>query len=64
MNDQRESESTATNGVQIRQPRGLPDFLHTVNLKHVKLGYHYLITHLLTLCLVPLMAFVIFQAFN
>ncbi|KAL3580646.1 hypothetical protein D5086_018481 [Populus alba] len=64
MNNQRESESTTTNGVQIRQSRRLPDFLHSVNLKHVKLGYHYLITHLLTLCLVPLMAFVIFQAFQ
>lgn len=40
----------------------LPDFLQSVNLKYVKLGYHYLITHLLTLCLVPLMAVTVVQA--
>lgn len=34
--------------------RSLPDFLQSINLKHVKLGYHYLITHALTLCLIPL----------
>ncbi|KAJ6936926.1 3-ketoacyl-CoA synthase 4-like [Populus alba x Populus x berolinensis] len=62
MNNPPETESTTTNGVQIRQSRRLPDFLQSVNLKYVKLGYHYLITHLLTLCFVPLIAFVIFQA--
>lgn len=41
-------------GVQIRQTRRLPDFLQSVNLKYVKLGYHYLISNLLTLCLFPL----------
>ncbi|KAE9447241.1 hypothetical protein C3L33_20822, partial [Rhododendron williamsianum] len=40
----------------------LPDFLQSVNLKHVKLGYHYLITHLLTLSLLPLIAVVFIQA--
>ncbi|KAE8672848.1 3-ketoacyl-CoA synthase 9 [Hibiscus syriacus] len=50
------------NGVQIRQRRRLPDFLQSVNLKYVKLGYHYLITHLLTFCLVPLMAVIIVEA--
>ncbi|RXH88283.1 hypothetical protein DVH24_042354 [Malus domestica] len=55
--------SPATNGgVRIQQSRRLPDFLQTVNLKYVKLGYHYLITHLLTLCLVPLMAVVVIEA--
>ncbi|KAK4793596.1 hypothetical protein SAY86_024031 [Trapa natans] len=48
--------------VQIHQPRRLPDFLQSVNLKYVKLGYHYLITHLLTLLLVPLMAVIIIEA--
>nr|GMD00147.1 3-ketoacyl-CoA synthase 4-like [Ipomoea batatas]GME12278.1 3-ketoacyl-CoA synthase 4-like [Ipomoea batatas] len=48
--------------IQIRQPRRLPDFLLSVNLKYVKLGYHYLMTHLLTLCLVPLMAVTLVQA--
>ncbi|CAN1125367.1 3-ketoacyl-CoA synthase 4 [Linum perenne] len=42
--------------VQIQhQSRRLPDFLQSVNLKHVKLGYHYLVSNLLTLCLIPLM---------
>lgn len=40
--------------VRIQQSRRLPDFLQSVNLKYVKLGYHYLITNLLTLCFVPL----------
>ncbi|XP_052191663.1 3-ketoacyl-CoA synthase 4-like [Diospyros lotus] len=42
--------------------RGLPDFSLSVKLKYVKLGYHYLITYLLTLCLVPLMAVTALQA--
>ncbi|KAK9282196.1 hypothetical protein L1049_005108 [Liquidambar formosana] len=29
----------------VRVQRGLPDFLNSVNLKYVKLGYHYLIGH-------------------
>ncbi|KAG2321229.1 hypothetical protein Bca52824_014442 [Brassica carinata] len=41
-------------GVQIRQTRILPDFLQSVNLKYVKLGYHYVISNLLALCLLPL----------
>ncbi|KAH9319203.1 hypothetical protein KI387_020972 [Taxus chinensis] len=47
------------NGVSVRinghPSRRLPDFLQSVNLKYVKLGYHYLITHLLTLLLIPMM---------
>ncbi|XP_021738622.1 3-ketoacyl-CoA synthase 4-like [Chenopodium quinoa] len=50
-----------SNGVQIRQLRRLPDFLNSVNLKYVKLGYHYLVTHLITLCLIPLMAVVLIE---
>lgn len=46
---------------QIHPNRRLPDFLQSVNLKYVKLGYHYLITHLLTLCLIPLMSVIIIQ---
>ncbi|XP_073284851.1 3-ketoacyl-CoA synthase 4-like, partial [Primulina huaijiensis] len=49
-------------GVQIQHSRSLPDFLQSVNLKYVKLGYHYLISHLLTLCLVPVMILVIIEA--
>ncbi|KAI3497316.1 hypothetical protein L1887_39841 [Cichorium endivia] len=32
----------------------LPNFLVSVKLKYVKLGYHYLMSHLLTICLLPL----------
>ncbi|XXG64922.1 hypothetical protein AAC387_Pa05g2745 [Persea americana] len=49
--------------VRPRSPsRRLPDFLQSVNLKYVKLGYHYLITHLLTLCLIPLMVVILLEA--
>ncbi|KAI3684870.1 hypothetical protein L6452_34097 [Arctium lappa] len=54
-----------TVGVQINQRhsnRRLPDFLQSVNLKYVKLGYHYLISHLLTLCLVPVMIVILIEA--
>ncbi|KAL0906812.1 hypothetical protein M5K25_025336 [Dendrobium thyrsiflorum] len=44
------------------QSRRLPDFLQSVNLKYVKLGYHYLITHLLTLLLIPLMVVILVEA--
>ncbi|CAN1125366.1 3-ketoacyl-CoA synthase 4 [Linum perenne] len=48
--------------VQIQhQSRRLPDFLQSVNLKHVKLGYHYLVSNLLTLCLIPLMAVIVIE---
>ncbi|KAF6136291.1 hypothetical protein GIB67_042776 [Kingdonia uniflora] len=42
-------------GIQIYNNRRLPDFLQSVNLKYVKLGYHYLISNLFTLFLIPLM---------
>ncbi|KAG9443438.1 hypothetical protein H6P81_014778 [Aristolochia fimbriata] len=42
--------------------RRLPDFLQSENLKYVKLGYHYLITHLLTLLLIPLTAMILVEA--
>ncbi|CAM8917414.1 unnamed protein product [Rhodiola kirilowii] len=48
--------------VQIRRTNRLPDFLLSVNLKYVKLGYHYLITNLLKLCLIPLMAAIAIEA--
>ncbi|GFP98423.1 3-ketoacyl-coa synthase 4 [Phtheirospermum japonicum] len=56
-----ESNAAAV-GVQIHNSRRLPDFLQSVNLKYVKLGYHYLISNLLTLCLVPIMVVVIIEA--
>lgn len=49
-------------GVQIRQGRRLPDFLLSVNMKYVKLGYHYLISNLFTLCLVPVMVVIVIEA--
>ena len=38
----------------IRVRRRLPDFLQSVNLKYVKLGYHYLINHVIYLFIVQL----------
>lgn len=39
----------------------LPDFKQSVKLKYVKLGYHYLITHGMYLCLSPLLVIVAAQ---
>ncbi|CAM6129320.1 unnamed protein product [Calypogeia fissa] len=39
--------------IKIRQR--LPDFLQSVNLKYVKLGYHYVITHAMYLLMIPLL---------
>ncbi|XP_019413280.1 PREDICTED: 3-ketoacyl-CoA synthase 4-like isoform X2 [Lupinus angustifolius] len=50
--------SSDSNGVQIHNTRRLPDFLQSVNLKYVKLGYHYLITYLFTLTLIPIMVLI------
>ncbi|TQD88797.1 hypothetical protein C1H46_025686 [Malus baccata] len=49
-------------GVRIHQTRRLPDFLQSVNLKYVKLGYHYLISNLLTLCFIPLIIVTLIEA--
>ncbi|KAL4581272.1 hypothetical protein LXL04_017483 [Taraxacum kok-saghyz] len=51
--------------VEIQQPprrHPLPNFLASVKLKYVKLGYHYLMSHLLTLLLLPLVAVTAVQA--
>ncbi|KAI3525364.1 hypothetical protein L1887_04108 [Cichorium endivia] len=57
------SDSPSVTGVNCgatiefkKPPPKLPDFQASVKLKYVKLGYHYLITNLLTLCLFPLIA--------
>ncbi|KAK6916582.1 FAE1/Type III polyketide synthase-like protein [Dillenia turbinata] len=42
--------------VQPKQSRSLPNFLFSVKLKYVKLGYHYLMSNLVKLCLIPLIA--------
>ncbi|KAI3446121.1 hypothetical protein Pfo_002786 [Paulownia fortunei] len=54
------NSTTVAGGATARSV--LPDFLQSVKLKYVKLGYHYLMTHFLTLCLVPLTAFALIQA--
>lgn len=40
--------------MSVLPSRWLPDFRISISLKYVKLGYHYLITHLLKLALIPL----------
>ncbi|PON73139.1 Very-long-chain 3-ketoacyl-CoA synthase [Parasponia andersonii] len=42
----------------VRVRRRLPDFLHSVNLKYVKLGYHYLINHGIYLVTIPVLVLV------
>nr|AAO47729.1 fiddlehead-like protein [Tropaeolum majus]AAP14903.1 fiddlehead-like protein [Tropaeolum majus] len=39
----------------VRVRRRLPDFLQSVNLKYVKLGYHYLINHGIYLVTIPIL---------
>ncbi|KAJ4965972.1 hypothetical protein NE237_017821 [Protea cynaroides] len=53
------ARTEAEKGFRIKIPQ--PDFLQSVKLKYVKLGYHYLIIHLLTLCLIPIMSLVVVQ---
>ena len=45
-----------TFSVMVR--RRLPDFLQSVNLKYVKLGYHYLINHAIYLATFPVLVLV------
>ncbi|OIV96444.1 hypothetical protein TanjilG_09871 [Lupinus angustifolius] len=58
-------ESTGPNAgsmtFSVRVRRRLPDFLQSVNLKYVKLGYHYLINHGIYLLTIPLLL-VVFSA--
>jgi 3-ketoacyl-CoA synthase len=55
-------ESTGPNAgsltFSVRVRRRLPDFLQSVNLKYVKLGYHYLINHGVYLFTVPILLLV------
>ncbi|KAJ9564458.1 hypothetical protein OSB04_000424 [Centaurea solstitialis] len=39
-----------------KMPQILPDFSSSVKLKYVKLGYQYLVNHILTLSLIPIIA--------
>ncbi|KAK4490957.1 hypothetical protein RD792_001678 [Penstemon davidsonii] len=42
----------------VRVRRRLPDFVNSVNLKYVKLGYHYLINHGIYLATIPVLVLV------
>uniref|UniRef100_A0A5B6ZVB1 3-ketoacyl-CoA synthase n=1 Tax=Davidia involucrata TaxID=16924 RepID=A0A5B6ZVB1_DAVIN len=42
----------------VRVRRRLPDFVQSVNLKYVKLGYHYLINHGIYLATIPVLVLV------
>ncbi|KAF2285056.1 hypothetical protein GH714_037789 [Hevea brasiliensis] len=42
----------------VRVRRRLPDFLQSVKLKYVKLGYHYLINHAIYLATIPVLVLV------
>lgn len=42
----------------------IPDFLSTVNLKYVKLGYHYLITHAMILLFVPIVVLTVAEGWR
>ncbi|XP_057957742.1 3-ketoacyl-CoA synthase 10 [Malania oleifera] len=52
-------ESTGPNAgsrtFSVRVRRRLPDFVQSVNLKYVKLGYHYLINHGIYLATIPVL---------
>ena len=56
-------ESTGPNAgsptFSVRVRRRLPDFVQSVNLKYVKLGYHYLINHGIYLATIPLLVLVL-----
>lgn len=47
-----------TFSVRVRRRLPLPDFLQSVNLKYVKLGYHYLINHGIYLATIPVLVLV------
>lgn len=54
-------KSAAVSSSSSSSSRELPDFKQSVKLKYVKLGYHYLITHLMYLCLSPLVVLIAAQ---
>ncbi|KAI3870222.1 hypothetical protein MKW92_041917 [Papaver armeniacum] len=47
--------------IRTKSARILPDFKQSIKLKYVKLGYHYLITHGMYLCLSPLVVLIAAQ---
>lgn len=52
------NRGTDTFSVRVRRRLPLPDFLNSVNLKYVKLGYHYLINHAIYLVTIPILVLV------
>lgn len=46
-------KSSGSLAFSVRVRRRLPDFVQSVNLKYVKLGYHYLINHGVYLAVIP-----------
>ncbi|KAL6522698.1 3-ketoacyl-CoA synthase 11 [Orobanche hederae] len=54
-NDERKRQSESGK-FSFHTDKNLPNFLHTVRLKYVKLGYHYLISNAMYLLLVPSLA--------
>ncbi|GFZ15896.1 3-ketoacyl-CoA synthase 6 [Actinidia rufa] len=42
-------------------PQNLPNFSHSVRLKYVKLGYQYLVNHIITFLLIPIMAGIVIE---
>ncbi|EMS65062.1 3-ketoacyl-CoA synthase 11 [Triticum urartu] len=61
MEDSAQPAGAASAGERASSPspsRRLPDFLQSVRLKYVKLGYHYLITHGMYLLLTPLIVLI------
>ncbi|KAG8389938.1 hypothetical protein BUALT_Bualt01G0030900 [Buddleja alternifolia] len=59
--DKTTAHGDATVNVHVQHTYKLPDFLNSVKIKYVKLGYHYLISNFLTLCLLPLIIVVTIQ---
>lgn len=55
---ERDGPNAGSQTFSVRVRRRLPDFLQSVNLKYVKLGYHYLITHGIYLATVPVVVLV------
>lgn len=52
------NRGTDTFSVRVRRRLPLPDFVNSVNLKYVKLGYHYLINHAIYLATIPALVLV------
>lgn len=61
-NTKTDTEETTSSSTSKESKKRLPDFSQSVKLKYVKLGYHYLMSHLVTLCLLPLMSVILIQA--